>query len=83
MEDQVPTSSPVPPKDDKVKTLTFFDALKEVVGGKRITKLEWADRNIYGVLTNGLLMIKLASGELKAWTISDGDLSGTDFIVLE
>lgn len=84
MDDQVPSSSPLPPQNDKViQSLTFFDALKEISNGKRVTKLEWADKNTYGILTNGILMINLSNGGLKAWTISDGDLTGTDWIVLE
>lgn len=83
MDDQIPTSSPLPSREDRVvSALTFFDALKEVAEGKRITKLEWADKNTYGILTDGHLKIMLNDG-LKDWIISDGDLNGTDWIILD
>lgn len=83
MEDQgIPTASPVPLKDEVIKTLSFFDALKELAGGKRITKLEWADKNSYGILTDGRLRIMLKDG-LHDWIVSDGDLNGVDWIILD
>lgn len=82
IEDQLPSFSPVPPKEDKVvQTLHFLDALKQVIDGKRITKFEWADQHIYGVLADGRLRIMLKDG-LKDWILSDGDLNGNDWIVL-
>ena len=59
----------------------FPEAIGFVRDGKRITKLSWANRGHYGVLRDGLLMIHLE--QWHTWTISDGDLVGTDWIVLD
>ncbi len=57
-------SSPVPkakkvspvPKNKKVsKMMTFADAMKEVVDGKRVTKLEWERIDEYVFLKDGLV----------------------------
>ena len=61
--------------------MNFPDAISCLIDGKRITKLSWANRGHYGVLRDGLLMIHLE--QWHTWTISDGDLVGTDWIVLD
>lgn len=67
--------------EDKVKTYTFFDALREVSNGRSITKLEWKNNGIYGKLVDNKLYIHI-DNEFKQWIISDGDLLGTDWVVL-
>lgn len=65
--------------------MDFFAALRAVVVGKRVTKLEWADRDAFGLLNGGVLMLH-KGGEpedvFHAWIINDGDLMGSDWIVL-
>jgi hypothetical protein len=83
MEEQTPQQfSPVPQKLNKIQTLTFFEALKQVADGKKITKLEWNDKDIYGELVDGKVTIHLKDGLSHPWTISDGDLNGSDWIVI-
>jgi hypothetical protein len=63
--------------------LTFPEAIKAVILGKRINKLEWNDKSIYGFLgTDGHLKINLPE-KLSDWILNDGDLNGIDWIVLE
>ncbi len=53
------------------------------MNGKKITKLEWNDKNIYGFLaTDENLKINLPT-KLCDWVISKADLIGTDWVVLE
>ena len=81
--DQAIATSPVPQKVEVVKYLTFPEAIVAVIDGKRITKVEWNDRSIYGFLgTDGHLKINLPN-KLSDWILSDGDLNGLDWIVLE
>lgn len=77
----VQTSSPLPKK--KVKVLKFADALKEIVEGKKVTKLEWKDVSVYGLLKEGRLKIKLKDNMYHDWILSDGDLTGEDYVVLD
>lgn len=73
--------SPTPTKKQDARMLSFGEAMELVKDGKRITKLEWNNIEEYGVLKDGWLMI-VRSGKFYTWTISDGDLMGTDYIIL-
>ena len=64
-----------------VKKLTFPEAIKEVINGKKITKEEWEDKESYGMLKDGFLMIHLKEIFHK-WVVNDGDLLGEDWIVI-
>lgn len=72
--------SPNPTK--KQQEMTFPAALAELIKGKRITKLEWKDKDKYGSLENGFLSYHDQRG-FHQWLVSDGDLLGVDWIVLE
>ncbi len=69
------------PKEEK-KDLVFLDAIGEVMTGKSITKREWDDTKVHGILKDGHLMLHKADGEYYDWIITDGDLFGDDFYVL-
>lgn len=73
--------SPVPHKV-KVMEMTFPDAIKEVIDGKRITKREWDNNNVYGMLRDGFLMLHKEDGKFYQWILNDGDLKGEDWVVL-
>lgn len=86
--DTMPKTSPLPTNGKKftpIITMSFFDALKLISDGKRVTKLEWNDKRTYGLLKGGLLQLHKA-GEAEEtthpWIINDGDLIGSDFIVV-
>lgn len=72
--------SPTPPK---IKEMDFPDALKEVIAGKKITKLEWCNKEVYGVLEDGFLMLWKDDGKKYQWIISEADLKGEDFVVIK
>lgn len=71
--------SPVPNK--RPKELSFPDAMREVLNGKRITRLAWETNDAFGELHNGYLEIFL-KGEYHQWIVNDGDLNAIDWIVL-
>ena len=75
-------TSPVPIIAGKANTLDFYEALKQIAAGKKITKLEWGNNMVYGVLKNGVVSI-FDGKEWHTWAVNDGDLAGKDFIVLE
>ena len=76
--------SPVPPKKQiaNSREMAFFKALEEVVNGHKITKLEWDDPLYYGVLRDGQLCLHKPDGKFYQWIISEGDLIGEDFVIL-
>mgnify|MGYP001562266562 CR=1 FL=1 len=66
--------------------MDFPAAMRAVRDGKRITKKEWEDPRAYGLLHEGRLRVHLAAEHASIfhdWIVSDGDLSGEDWIVLE
>ena len=68
------------------KEMTFFEALVFLAKeNKRITRVEWADKRVYGLLKEGMIQIHKA-GEAEEtthpWIINDGDLMGEDWYVL-
>ena len=78
-----PTVSPKKPATFGTGNLVDFgDAIRAITKGYKISKLEWDDPNIYGILHEGHLRIKLRDEELHDWIITDGDLFGTDWVIL-
>jgi hypothetical protein len=72
---------------DGQPTIDFYAALKAVADGKKITKLEWGDERIYGLLRFSVLMIyKPAENPRDSrfydWIINDGDIAGTDWVII-
>lgn len=61
---------------------TFFEVLKYTLKEKKIHKLEWKDKEYYGHLVNGKLCLHKPDGKDYQWIISDGDMSGEDWITL-
>lgn len=63
-------------------TMNFGEAMNAVKDGKSITKLEWNDVEYYGALKNAVLVLHKPDNIFYPWTISEGDLNGTDWITL-
>jgi hypothetical protein len=62
--------------------LKFGEALLFVVTGKKIAKLEW-NNDDYGFMgKDGFLKI-FRNGNEHNWKVSDGDILGEDYVVLE
>jgi len=62
--------------------MDFPSAIESIIGGKKATKQEWGNVDIYGVLKDGFLMLHKADGKFYQWIISDGDLQGTDWVIV-
>lgn len=76
--------SPKPNKSSEVVTsLDFFEALRAVYAGERITRPDWGGEDEYAVLRGGWLMLhKRSDSTFHQWMVSEGDMAGTDWIVL-
>lgn len=78
--------SPTPKKINEPTqsgAMTFPEAIKEVIGGKKIHKLEWEDKEFYGFLNGQFLSLHKPDGKNYQWIVNDGDLFGNDWIVIE
>ncbi len=84
MENNVVGISPKPrePKSDNSKQMDFPEAIRQIIDGNKVTKLEWDDNKYYGVLKDGFLMLHKPDDEFYKWLVSDGDLEGTDWVIL-
>lgn len=76
------TMSPLPVSKKSGKTMDFLCAIKEVVIGKKIHKLEWVDKEFYGFLNDDILSLHKPDGKNYQWIISNEDLIGNDYIVI-
>jgi len=63
------------------KSMNFYDALREVADGKRIRRLSWEPKDVYGLMMNSALMLYM-NNKFVNWIVSDGDMSGTDWVVV-
>jgi hypothetical protein len=76
------TLSPKPEGKKERQLMDFPDAIRKVIEGKRITKVEWKDEGYYGWLKEFRLKLHKPDGSDNDWIISDGDLNGKDWYVL-
>ena len=76
------STSPRPKKQSKVSVgESFPQAMQDVIDGNAIARLEWADDAVNCRLKDGLLMIWIHN-EWHTWTVNDGDMLATDWIVV-
>jgi hypothetical protein len=64
-------------------TVDFYQALREVEKGNRVTKVEWANPKLWGELKDGKVQLHKEDDRYYSWILSDGDLAGTDWIVIK
>ena len=67
---------------ENLKEIGFPKAMDEISKGKKVHKLEWKDKAFYGHLNGEHLSLHKPDGKNYQWIISDGDMAGTDYIVL-
>ena len=81
------TLTPIPPKEDlsfrkpDAMTMSFPDAMRQVLNGKMVKRISWGTIGDYGVLKDGWLSI-FTKGEMHTWTVSEGDMGGEDWIIV-
>ena len=69
-----------PVEMNKPETMDFPDAIRELINGRRIARVEWHNAD-YGVLKDGWLTI-FKDGTFRTWLVNDGDLTSDDWQVL-
>ena len=76
------TSSPKPKKTKQSTNMDFSSAIKEIIAGKKVHKLDWEDKKFYGFLNGEFLSLHKPDGKNYKWIITEGDLIGTDYIII-
>jgi len=76
--------SPLPEKviPKQIKPMNFPEAMKKVIEGKKVHKLEWKDKNYYAFLNGEFLSLHKPNRINHKWIINAGDLMGEDYIVV-
>ena len=74
------SKSPLPKKRNFNVEMPFPDAVKQIMGGKKIRRIEWADEKEHGVLKDNFLMI-FRNDKYHTWILSEGDILAIDWIV--
>lgn len=69
------------PNPQVVTEMDFPEAIRKVIQGKKIARFIWANLD-FGYLKDGWLTIN-RDGKDFTWQVNDGDLNGTDWIVIE
>lgn len=62
--------------------MNFQDAIKQAIEGKLITKLDWANENIYLLFNNDMLSIHNETGEITELRLHKNDFIGDDWVVI-
>ena len=77
--------SPRPKSTSPVTTpsMDFPGAVQQMIDGKMITSLSWNDKNEYGLMKDGWLMIHHAAGTFHVWKVSEADMTLNDWIVIQ
>ena len=79
---ETPAMSPsVKDMPQEVGSINFYDAIKEIVNGKRVTKLEWANDD-YCFMRAEILHIH-TKGQDHRWVISEADIVGEDWVLVD
>ncbi len=75
------TLTPTPQSTHKAMTMSFSDAMKEILNGKKITRVEWGNKD-YCLMKDGWLSI-FTKGGFHTWLVNDGDMEGNDWVVVK
>lgn len=59
--------------------MKFTEALEQIMLGQLVTKKEWNNRAVHGILKDGTLLLKKEDGLYYQWILTDGDLHGDDY----
>ena len=73
--------TPIPRKKGQSITMSFPDAMREIIKGNKVRRLEWPTDSDHCLLKDGWLSIYIRGG-FHILKVSDGDMEGQDWIVL-
>lgn len=65
-----------------VNQMDFYEAIKEIMSGHKITRLEWGNSQYYCLFRQTKLQLRKDDGKYYDWIINEGDLLADDWIVV-
>ena len=74
----------VPVRETQVieELFDFPTAIKKIIEGKKVSKKEWNSNDEYGILHKARLTLHKKEGTNHDWILSEGDLEGKDWFVV-
>ena len=76
-----PTLTPLPKVPGKAMTMSFPDAMQEIIFGNKVARLEWQNGD-YCFLKDSWLTI-FTKDAFHTWTVNDGDMMAQDWVVVK
>ena len=73
--------TPIPRKPGESITMDFPEAIRQIMSGKKVRRMEWPDED-YGVLKDEWLTI-YTKGAFHSWLVSLGDMGANDWYVVK
>lgn len=82
MEDTIKGQSPTIRRDvdTQIKGMDFPNAMRAVLDGRSIARMDWGASTEYGLLKDGVLIIHRTDGD-HTWIVSEADMKAVDWIV--
>lgn len=71
---------PTPVRTDATD-MDFYDALKQIVAGKKVTRQDWQNEDCV-FLHAGAVHLRKTDGSLHTLIVSDGDIAATDWALV-
>jgi len=65
----------------KAKTMTFPEAVQEIILGKKVARLSWSPAKDYGFLSDDYLTI-FTRNNFHTWKVNESDMRGDDWVVV-
>ena len=73
--------TPIPRKKGESITMSFLDAMAEIIAGKKVARVSWGNAD-YCLMKDGWVSI-FTKDKFHTWTINDGDTEGNDWFILK
>lgn len=81
-QDQGEYLTPIPRKPGESLTMSFPEAIKQIINGKKVRRLDWASDEDHGLMKDGWLTI-FTKGAFHSWLVNDGDMEAEDWVVVK
>jgi hypothetical protein len=64
----------------KIELMNFLEAMKNILGGKKVRRQEWEEKEVFCELNNRIIGIN--RNGFHGWIISIEDIQGNDWYVV-
>ena len=74
--------TPIPREVGQSITMSFPDAMREVIKGNKVRRISWETQSDHGLLKDEFLSIH-TKGAYHTWLVSQSDMEGQDWIIMK